>query len=88
MPLDQLTQTMPQAGKKLQKSKNKEKDVVVINPKVDNMVEEKESTAVMAFGRFNPPTTGHEKLIHKVADVAKEHSGSAHVFASHSDFVD
>lgn len=85
MPLDQLTQTMPQAGKKLEKSKNKQKDVVVINPKVDNMIEEKESTAVMAFGRFNPPTTGHEKLIHKVADVAKEHSGSAHVFASHSE---
>ena len=27
-------------------------------------------TLVFAFGRFNPPTTGHEKLIKKVASVA------------------
>jgi hypothetical protein len=27
-------------------------------------------TLVFAFGRFNPPTTGHEKLIDKVASVA------------------
>ena len=25
---------------------------------------------VFAFGRFNPPTTGHEKLISKVAQVS------------------
>jgi hypothetical protein len=43
-----------------------------------------ETTAVMAFGRFNPPTVGHEKLIQKVHDVAKEHGGEAHVIASHS----
>lgn len=86
MPLDQLTQKMPQAGKKLQKSGKTEKDQVIINPPDKEYVnEEKESTAVMAFGRFNPPTVGHEKLIHKVADVAKEHGGSAHVIASHSE---
>ena len=28
------------------------------------------NTIVFAFGRFNPPTTGHEKLIQKVASVA------------------
>jgi len=27
-------------------------------------------TIVFAFGRFNPPTTGHEKLINKVASIA------------------
>ena len=27
-------------------------------------------TIVFAFGRFNPPTTGHEKLINKVKSVA------------------
>jgi len=43
-----------------------------------------ETTAVMAFGRFNPPTVGHEKLIQKVSQVAKEHKGEAHVVASHS----
>jgi len=46
--------------------------------------EAKESTAVFAFGRFNPPTIGHEKLIHKVHQVAKDHNGQAHIVASHS----
>jgi len=31
---------------------------------------EAKDTIVFAFGRFNPPTTGHEKLIKKVASVA------------------
>lgn len=43
-----------------------------------------ETTAVMAFGRFNPPTVGHEKLIQKVGEVAREHGGEAHIIASHS----
>jgi len=47
--------------------------------------EEKGSTAVMAFGRYNPPTIGHEKLIKKVHDTAKEHNGEAHIIASHSE---
>jgi hypothetical protein len=44
-----------------------------------------EHTAVMAFGRFNPPTIGHEKLIRKVEDTAKSVGGSAHIIASHSE---
>ena len=47
--------------------------------------ESAEKTATFAFGRFNPPTVGHEKLIQKVSDVANEHGGSAHVVASHSE---
>lgn len=43
-----------------------------------------EKTSVMAFGRFNPPTVGHEQLIQKVHSVAKEHGGDAHIVASHS----
>ena len=42
-------------------------------------------TAVMAFGRFNPPTVGHEKLINRVKEVADEHDGIPHVIASHSE---
>lgn len=62
-------------------------DQVVINPNYDpqKLTESADSTAVMAFGRMNPPTTGHEKLIHKVEDVAKEHNGTAHIVASHSE---
>ena len=29
--------------------------------------EQKSDTVVFAFGRFNPPTIGHEKLFKKVA---------------------
>ena len=45
---------------------------------------EKNKTAVLSFGRHNPPTIGHEKLLNKVHSVAKEHGGTAHVVTSHS----
>jgi hypothetical protein len=38
----------------------------------------------MAFGRMNPPTTGHEVLVHKVKSVAKQVGGSHHIVLSHS----
>jgi len=86
MPLDMYTQTLPVSVRKTTGKPSKKKDQIVINPEINNKInEEKESTAVMAFGRFNPPTVGHEKLIHKVAQVAKEHDGSAHVIASHTE---
>lgn len=50
--------------------------------------EASEKTAVMAFGRFNPPTVGHEKLIQKVKDEADERGASGHVFASHAQNTD
>ena len=46
--------------------------------------EQKENHAVMAFGRMNPPTTGHEVLVNKVKSVAAEVGGSHHVILSHS----
>ena len=39
---------------------------------------------VMAFGRMNPPTTGHLKLIHKVIDTAKKHGAPHHIIVSHT----
>tara|TARA_R110001592_G_scaffold5470_6_gene30091 strand:+ start:1198 stop:4068 length:2871 start_codon:yes stop_codon:yes gene_type:complete len=47
-------------------------------------LEKKNKTAVLSFGRHNPPTTGHEKLLNKVHSVAKQHGGTAHVVTSHS----
>ena len=44
--------------------------------------EAKEQTAVFAFGRMNPPTTGHAKLIKKVMSVAKSEGGTPMVFPS------
>ena len=51
---------------------------------IDFLTEQKEKHAVLAFGRMNPPTTGHEVLVKKVHDVAKEVGGSHHVVLSHS----
>ena len=38
--------------------------------KFSDVINEATGTIVFTFGRFNPPTTGHEKLIKKVASVA------------------
>tara|TARA_Y100001951_G_C11276015_1_gene261981 strand:+ start:383 stop:964 length:582 start_codon:yes stop_codon:yes gene_type:complete len=44
--------------------------------------EVKEKTAVFAFGRMNPPTTGHSKLITKVMTVAKKEKGIPIIYPS------
>jgi hypothetical protein len=50
----------------------------------DFLQEGKEKHAVLAFGRMNPPTTGHAKLVDKVKDVADKVGGTHHVVLSHS----
>ncbi len=42
----------------------------------------KQKTAVFAFGRMNPPTVGHSKLIEKVLAVAKKEGGTPMVYPS------
>ena len=39
---------------------------------------------VFTFGRLNPPTVGHEKLVNKVKQVAKRLNAEPHVYLSHS----
>ena len=46
------------------------------------MKEAKDKVAVFAFGRMNPPTLGHSKLIIKVMSVAKNTGGIPMVFPS------
>lgn len=46
--------------------------------------EDDQATAVFAFGRFNPPTKGHEKLIQKVKSVAQSMDAKPYVFVTHS----
>lgn len=46
--------------------------------------EARSTPAVITFGRFNPPTTGHEKLVQKVVSEAKSRRGVPMIFASHS----
>ena len=50
----------------------------------DFLVEQKEKHAVLAYGRMNPPTTGHLKVVNKVQDVAKDVGGEHHMIVSHS----
>ena len=44
--------------------------------------EAKSDTAVFSFGRMNPPTIGHGKLIAKVIDVAKKENATPIIFPS------
>lgn len=50
-------------------------------------VEEDQQThtpVVMAFGRMNPPTIGHEKLVDRVKDIAHDYKAAHHIIISHS----
>ena len=44
--------------------------------------EDDRATAVFAFGRFNPPTIGHQKLLDKVQATAQKMNGKAYLFLS------
>ena len=49
------------------------------------LMEKAGDTAVFTFGRFNPPTTGHEKLIEAVANQQSKNAGSKmYIYASQS----
>ena len=44
--------------------------------------EDDRATAVFAFGRFNPPTIGHQKLLDKVLATAQKLNGKGYIFLS------
>ena len=53
--------------------------------KFSDIMEKAGDTAIFTFGRFNPPTTGHEKLIDALAREQSKNSGSLmYVFPSQS----
>ena len=53
--------------------------------KFSELMEKSGDTAVFTFGRMNPPTTGHGKLIDAMAREQKKNVGSKmHIFVSHS----
>ena len=45
--------------------------------------EDDQATAVFAFGRFNPPTIGHEKLLNTLRAVAQKMDAKPYLFLSH-----
>ncbi len=72
---------MEKVKKKLTKRRVDGSKFINLNP---TMHEAKNSTAVISFGRFSPPTVGHEKLINKVIAEAKSRNATPMIFASHS----
>jgi uncharacterized protein (UPF0305 family) len=48
------------------------------------ITEKRGDTIVFTFGRFNPPTVGHEKLITAVENIAKSKGGKYLVYPSHT----
>lgn len=46
--------------------------------------EAKSNTVVFSFGRMNPVTIGHEKLVNKVKSVAKSNNADARIYLSHT----
>jgi phosphopantetheine adenylyltransferase len=68
--------------KKIKKKTDKDiSKFVNIDPVI---VEANANTIVISFGRFSPPTLGHEKLIAKVSDLANKLGADAGVYASHT----
>lgn len=46
--------------------------------------EAKEKKVVFSFGRMNPPTIGHEKLVNKIKSEAKTRGADARLYLSHT----
>ena len=71
-------------NKKLSKKEKDEvlnKNAIEINPKLDEAVDK---TVVIGWGRMNPITVGHEKLVNKIKTVAKQNSATPILFITHS----
>ena len=61
------------------------KDPINIAPRYKLRLEEKKNNvAVISFGRMNPPTIGHQKLVDKVKETARSRSGKPMIFLSHT----
>ena len=71
--------------KKSKKDKKKNdavvKNTIEINPSLEEAVS---PTTVFSFGRMNPPTIGHEKLVDKINAVAKQNNAMPHLYLSQS----
>jgi len=57
------------------------KNSIEINPKLE---EAKGDTAVIGWGRMNPITSGHEKLVNKIKEIARKQGATPHVFLTHT----
>ena len=46
--------------------------------------EENTKKLTILFGRMNPPTIGHEKLVNKVQEIGRDYNAPHHIIISHS----
>ena len=60
------------------------KDYLNSVTQTQTLSERKGGAVVFTFGRFNPPTSGHEKLIDAVKRVAKQTRAEHRIYPSHS----
>lgn len=54
---------------------------IIINPTI---AEASTKTVVFSFGRMNPPTVGHEKLVNKIKEIATKEGATPQVYLTHS----
>lgn len=67
----------------LKKPNNK----IELNPEYEetpSIYEKKSDTVVVGWGRMNPPTIGHEKLVNKILYIAKQQNGVPKIYLSHT----
>lgn len=51
---------------------------------INQLLEATNKTAIVSFGRMNPPTIGHMKLMKKLIELGKQHNAQPLLFLSHS----
>ena len=69
---------------KLKKKTSKEKDGSKYVDVTPELKEAAKDVAVISFGRMNPVTIGHEKLVNAVISTAMKRSGTPMIFLSHT----
>lgn len=80
--IDKFTDTEKKKKEISGDTKKKKTAYVEIQPTIDEAVG---GTVVISFGRMNPVTVGHEKLVNKVISTAIKAKGTPAVYLSHSE---
>lgn len=83
---------MEKNPKKFDKKERKDgSKYIELNPEDDSggysevpISEQKSNTIVFTFGRFNPPTMGHEKIVEKMKTMGRGFNADLKIFTSHS----
>lgn len=78
--------TVDKKRKKSQTHQGGKRNQIEVHPKIKRVTSYgqvvESRTAVIAFGRINPPSIGHERLVTEAAEIAESVSGHAMLFLS------